>query len=165
MRNESVHVLKICGMNLFIYLEYAEQICAYYWEYVECLKSWISQLFRNQNNQEYFRWLIKMGSFEQNNWNKKYLTQMELWIPFLRQPKRARCKLKSVFTLTFSAYLWVCVILLCELVTMPGYFTLDLFLALFSNIILTQLVFARCKYITTELVIYFRRSFLTCCPA
>jgi hypothetical protein len=54
-----------------MYLEYAEQIYAYYWEYMKCLKSWISQQFRNQNNQEYFRWLIKMGSFEQTNWNKK----------------------------------------------------------------------------------------------
>ncbi len=59
-------------------------------------------------------------------------------------------QIKTVFTLTFSDYLWVCVILLCELVTMPGYFTLDLFLTLFSNVILTQLVFSSFKYIMTE---------------
>ncbi len=28
-RNESVLILKICGMNLFVYWEYAERICTY----------------------------------------------------------------------------------------------------------------------------------------
>ncbi len=29
MRNESVHILRICGMNLFVYWEYVERICTY----------------------------------------------------------------------------------------------------------------------------------------
>jgi hypothetical protein len=69
MQNESVRILRIRGMNLYIY-----------WEYAECTKSWISRRIRNKN-WKYFRMFIRSldGFVWLNHLKPKNLMQVYLY--------------------------------------------------------------------------------------